>query len=85
MLLYFSFNRAVNIHGTHYVNIYNNVIYDIMGGAIFLEDGIEIGNIFDVSEIFVVKGNVINLFIGFEANEINRVSRQDFLSLEKLR
>jgi len=41
-----SFNRAVNIHGTNYVTVERNVIYDIMGGAFFLEDGIEIGNTF---------------------------------------
>jgi hypothetical protein len=41
-----SFNRAVNIHGTNYVTVERNVIYDIMGGAFFLEDGVEIGNTF---------------------------------------
>lgn len=41
-----SFNRAVNIHGTNYVTVERNVIYDILGGAFFLEDGIEIGNTF---------------------------------------
>ena len=39
----------MNIHGTHYIMIQNNVVYDIMGGAVFLEDGVEIGNTFDVS------------------------------------
>lgn len=41
-----SFNRAVNIHGTNYITVEGNVIYDIKGGAYFLEDGIEIGNVF---------------------------------------
>ena len=41
-----SFNRAVNVHGTHYITIEHNVIYNIKGGAFFLEDGIEIGNVF---------------------------------------
>ncbi|CAF2963963.1 unnamed protein product [Rotaria sp. Silwood2] len=40
-----TFNRAVNIHASHYVTVENNVIYNIMGGAMFLEDGVEIGNI----------------------------------------
>lgn len=40
-----SFNRAVNIHGTHNVLVEHNVAYNIMGGAMFLEDGIETGNI----------------------------------------
>lgn len=39
-----SFNRAVNIHGTHNTLIEKTVIYNIMGGAFFLEDGIETGN-----------------------------------------
>ena len=38
-----SFNRAVNIHDTHNVLIQNNVVFDVMGGAIFLEDGVETG------------------------------------------
>ncbi|CAM2722167.1 unnamed protein product [Rotaria socialis] len=41
-----AFNRAVNIHASHYVTVENNVIYNIMGGAMFLEDGVEIGNVF---------------------------------------
>ncbi|CAF3592631.1 unnamed protein product [Rotaria sordida] len=40
-----TFNRAVNIHASHYLTVENNVIYNIMGGAMFLEDGIEVGNI----------------------------------------
>ncbi|XP_013405337.2 fibrocystin-L [Lingula anatina] len=39
-----SFNRAVNIHGSHGVLVERTVIYNIMGGAFFLEDGIETGN-----------------------------------------
>jgi len=42
--IHHTFNRAVNIHTSNYVNVANNVIYDIMGGAVFLEDGVEIGN-----------------------------------------
>jgi hypothetical protein len=41
-----SFNRATNLHATNNVLIDTNVIYNIMGGAYFLEDGIEIGNVF---------------------------------------
>lgn len=41
-----SFNRAVNIHASNYVTVERNVIYNIMGGAYFMEDGIEIGNEF---------------------------------------
>ncbi|XP_053322520.1 fibrocystin-L [Spea bombifrons] len=40
-----TYNRAVTIHNTHHLLIENNVIYDIMGGAFFIEDGIEHGNV----------------------------------------
>ena len=38
-----TFNRAVNIHNSHNVLVQNNVVYDVKGGAIFLEDSIETG------------------------------------------
>ena len=41
-----TFNRAANIHASNYLKIDNNFIYDIRGGAFFLEDGVEIGNTF---------------------------------------
>ncbi|XP_056378584.1 fibrocystin-L-like [Hyla sarda] len=40
-----TYNRAVTIHNTHNLLVEKNVIYDIMGGAFFIEDGIEHGNI----------------------------------------
>ncbi|MED6281140.1 Fibrocystin-L, partial [Characodon lateralis] len=40
-----TFNRAVTIHKTHQLLVEHNVIYDIMGGAFFIEDGIETENI----------------------------------------
>ncbi|CAM4838655.1 unnamed protein product, partial [Rotaria magnacalcarata] len=43
--VYQSYNRAINIHASNYVTVENNVIYNIMGGAIFLEDGVEVGNV----------------------------------------
>ncbi|XP_074659740.1 fibrocystin-L-like [Tubulanus polymorphus] len=39
-----TFNRAIVIHGTDNTNVENNVIYNVMGSAIFLEDGIETNN-----------------------------------------
>ena len=46
-----TFNRAVNIHGTHNVLVEHTVIYNVMGGAFFLEDGIETGNEYYVRSI----------------------------------
>ncbi|KAM4540003.1 PKHD1 like 1, tandem duplicate 1 [Odontesthes bonariensis] len=40
-----TFNRAVTIHNTHRLLVEHNVIYDIMGGAFFIEDGIETENV----------------------------------------
>ncbi|XP_062842250.1 fibrocystin-L-like [Trichomycterus rosablanca] len=40
-----TYNRAVTIHNTHQLLVERNVIYNIMGGAFFIEDGIETGNI----------------------------------------
>ncbi|XP_018426208.1 PREDICTED: fibrocystin-L [Nanorana parkeri] len=40
-----TYNRAVTIHNTHHLLVEKNVIYDIMGGAFFIEDGIEHGNV----------------------------------------
>ncbi|XP_078617867.1 fibrocystin-L-like isoform X2 [Branchiostoma floridae x Branchiostoma japonicum] len=50
-----SFNRAINIHNTHNMLIEHNVFYNIMGGAMFLEDGVETGNIFQYNlGVFVI-------------------------------
>ncbi|XP_077023612.1 fibrocystin-L [Tamandua tetradactyla] len=40
-----AYNRAVTIHNTHHLLVERNIIYDIKGGAFFIEDGIEHGNI----------------------------------------
>lgn len=36
----------MNIYGIYNVVVEYNVVYNIMGGVMFLEDGVEIGNIF---------------------------------------
>ena len=40
-----TYNRAITIHNTHHLLVERNIIYDIRGGAFFIEDGIEHGNI----------------------------------------
>ncbi|XP_061122944.1 PKHD1 like 1, tandem duplicate 1 [Syngnathus typhle] len=40
-----TFNRAVTIHKTHQLLVEHNIIFDIKGGAFFIEDGIETENI----------------------------------------
>ncbi|XP_039677098.1 fibrocystin-L-like [Perca fluviatilis] len=50
-----TFNRAVTIHNTHRLLVEHNVIYDIMGGAFFIEDGIETQNILQYNLAVFVK------------------------------
>lgn len=52
-----TFNRAVNIHGTHNMTVEWTVIYNIMGGSFFLEDGIETGNTFQYNLGVFVKSS----------------------------
>ena len=55
--IHHTFNRAINVHGSHNVKISKNVGYNIMGGAFFLEDGIETGNEFDENLLIFVKAS----------------------------
>jgi len=50
-----TFNRAVNVHGSHNILIEHTVIYNVMGGAFFLEDGIETNNRYEVRLLMIVK------------------------------
>eukprot|EP00795_Rhopilema_esculentum_P009048 gene9048-16692_t len=43
--IHHSFNRAVTMHGVNNLVVENTVIYDILGNAFFMENGIEIGNV----------------------------------------
>ncbi|MGI0115841.1 G8 domain-containing protein [Zooshikella sp. RANM57] len=42
--IYHTYNRAITIHGTDNARVEDNVCYDNLGHAIFMEDGNEIGN-----------------------------------------
>lgn len=42
--IHHSFNRAITMHGVHNLMVERNVVYDILGNAVFMEDGIEQGN-----------------------------------------
>ena len=39
-----TYNRAVTIHGVHYLHISDNVAYDTMGHTFFIEDAAETNN-----------------------------------------
>ena len=49
--IHHSFNRAVTIHGVHYLRVQNNVAYHTMGHTIFIEDAAETKNL--------IEGNLI--------------------------
>jgi hypothetical protein len=40
-----SFNRGITIHGVQHLHLENNVIYKEMGHGVFIEDGVETGNL----------------------------------------
>jgi hypothetical protein len=52
-----TFNRAINIHGTNEILVEHNVGYNIMGGAFFLEDSIEMNNVFQYNFLAGVKAS----------------------------
>ena len=37
-------NRAITIHGVHYLTVKENVAFNVMGHTIFIEDAIESRN-----------------------------------------
>ena len=45
--IHHTFNRAVTIHGVHYLRVQNNVAYKTMGHTFFVEDGIETHNLLE--------------------------------------
>lgn len=53
-----SFNRGIAIHGSHRLNISNNVAFDVKGHTYFIEDGIEQENRFEENLCaYTVKSN----------------------------
>ena len=51
--IHHSNNRGVAVHGCFHLPLVNNVVYNVMGHAMFVEDGIEMFNVF--------KENVVSL------------------------
>ncbi|MBY0426828.1 MAG: right-handed parallel beta-helix repeat-containing protein, partial [Cytophagales bacterium] len=50
-----AYNRAITVHGSQNALVDNNVCYDVIGHAIFLEDGIEYGNTISSNFVASVK------------------------------
>ena len=55
--LHNTFNRAINIHGVHNMTVEHTVLYNVMGGAFFLEDGVETWNTFQYNLAIFVKAS----------------------------
>ena len=55
--IHHTFNRAVTIHDVNNLLVENNVAYNIMGHAYFLEDGVEIGTIIQDNLGVFVRGS----------------------------
>jgi cell migration-inducing and hyaluronan-binding protein len=53
--IHHNYNRAVAIHGVHGLTISKNVVYDTMGHAIFVEDGIETKNVVSYNLVVLTK------------------------------
>jgi len=53
--IHHSFNRAVTIHGVHYLKVQNNVAYNTMGHTIFIEDAVETKNLIENNLILDVR------------------------------
>ena len=43
-----TYNRAVVIHGVHFLRVVNNVAFETMGNTFFVEDGIETKNVLTI-------------------------------------
>ena len=43
--IHHTFNRAVAIHGVHYLRVQDNVAFETLGHTLFVEDGLETKNI----------------------------------------
>ena len=53
--IHHTFNRAVTIHGIHYLRVQNNVAYHTMGHTIFIEDAAETKNLIENNLIVDVR------------------------------
>ena len=53
--IHHSFNRGITVHGVNQLRIQNNVLYDIIGHAIFLEDGAETQNRIEYNLVVLTK------------------------------
>lgn len=53
--IHHTYNRAVTIHGVHFLRVQNNVAYLTMGHTIFVEDAVETNNVIEDNLIIDVR------------------------------
>ena len=71
-----SFNRAITIHGTSYVNVENNFFYDHIGHGVFLEDGSERYNTIKNNVVLLSKRPLPGEELTPSDNELNQVQNR---------
>ncbi|MDG2417709.1 MAG: T9SS type A sorting domain-containing protein, partial [Saprospiraceae bacterium] len=71
-----SFNRAITIHGTSYVNVENNFFYDHIGHGVFLEDGSERFNTIRDNVVLLTKRPLSGEELTPSDNELNEVQNR---------
>ncbi|MDA9907189.1 T9SS type A sorting domain-containing protein [Flavobacteriaceae bacterium] len=71
-----SFNRAITIHGTSYVNVENNFFYDHIGHGVFLEDGSERFNTIRDNVTLLSKRPLAGEEVTPSDNEMNEVQNR---------
>ena len=58
--IHHTYNRAIAIHGVHYLRVQNNVAFETLGHTYFVEDGLETKNV--ITDNF--GANTRQLFVG---------------------
>jgi len=71
-----SFNRAITIHGTSYVNVENNFFYDHIGHGVFLEDGTERYNTIKNNVVLLTKRPSKGEQLTLSENQFNEVQNR---------
>jgi hypothetical protein len=71
-----SFNRAITIHGTSYVNVENNFFYDHIGHGVFLEDGSERYNTIKNNVVLLTKRPIKGQELTPSDNELNQLQNR---------
>lgn len=62
--IHHTYQRAIAIHGVHYLRVLNNVAFETMGATYFIEDGVETKNII----IGNLGANTRELFVGLNSD-----------------